>query len=498
MLILRLRQSEVALGDGRLDEAYALAATPEFAAHRRGQRVIDRLVEALLKRGQEHLAAGQLAQGLTDCEKAAKLGGNLPEVVALRTAVANGLRDQQHQQNVQQMAVAAARREIDQGHLDRGEKILQESPTDSTRVQLLKGDIENRKTAATAAVKAAKAAMDRGELHLAADEICRAKLADANDSGIWAMSGEVCEKLRKEISSAIEQGSLERADNFLRRLAKIDGDGPESRELASQLGQMRQIWRLVGNGDFSEARVLLARLEPSVGGAKWLRQAAEQVESARRAMEQLKAGPLAMLGMVTELPPRLESVVNGKAVMGEAKAGLPSMFVLHVDGVGSFLVLRQAVVTIGPISSSVAADVGVIAEPNLPAIQIQRVEDDYFLKTGGVNKLLSDGERLELSPRCRMRFAVPSSASTSAVLELDGARLARPDIRRVILMDQDVIIGSGGAHVKCDGGTVVLHTRDGQMFCRSGANVVGPMELGRSVSAGGLSLVASGVNDRRG
>ena len=87
MLTLRIKQAECALADGRLDEAFEIAKTDDVRDHRRGQKLIGKLTRALAKRGWDNLAADRLHQALTDCNTADKLGGKLPEIAELRTAI---------------------------------------------------------------------------------------------------------------------------------------------------------------------------------------------------------------------------------------------------------------------------------------------------------------------------------------------------------------------------------------------------------------------------
>jgi hypothetical protein len=195
---------------------------------------------------------------------------------------------------------------------------------------------------------------------------------------------------------------------------------------------------------------------------------------------------------------------------------LPSRFIIRVDGAGTVLVFRDPIVTIGPISSSRTPDLGLVAEPGLPLATVERVEDDYFLRApvaiaagamggGSGSKLLAPGDRIALSPRCRLTFAMPSPASTSAVLELSGARHPRADVRRVVLLDRDLILGPGGAaHVRVDHAAepIVLHVRGGRLCCEgkpgTAVTIDGrPMDrhagipIGAHVQAGGVSFVVT-------
>jgi hypothetical protein len=120
--------------------------------------------------------------------------------------------------------------------------------------------------------------------------------------------------------------------------------------------------------------------------------------------------------------------------------------------------------------------------------------------------LLASGERLDLSPRCRLTFRLPSAASTTAVLDLTGARLPRGDVRRVILMDQDLIIGPGSAsHIVAPRleHPVVLHLSQGRLVCQAretvkigGASAVAdaPLPFVESISIGEVSFVLAPVD----
>ena len=163
---------------------------------------------------------------------------------------------------------------------------------------------------------------------------------------------------------------------------------------------------------------------------------------------------------------------------------MPSRFVLQVDGVGSFIVFRDARVTVGPISSSARPMLALMADPNLPVIMIERMEGDYFVRSqtpvevngqAVTEKLLADGDRITLSPRCSVRFHLPNPASTTAVLTVSGARLSRPDIKQLILMDRDILIGPyANDHIRTEQlkEPVALFAQNGRLLCRAKESIL--------------------------
>ena len=195
---------------------------------------------------------------------------------------------------------------------------------------------------------------------------------------------------------------------------------------------------------------------------------------------------------------------------------MPSQFVLQVDGVGSFVVFREARVTVGPISSSARPMLALIADPNMPVVMLERVEGDYFVRSQTpvevngqpvTEKLLSDGDHIALSPRCRIKFHLPNPASTTAVLTVSGARLNRPDIRELILMDRDILVGPYiNDHIRTDQlkDPVTLFAQNGRLLCRAkesilvdGCNLdpsVG-LALDKPVKIGRLSMVVARLGE---
>ena len=177
-------------------------------------------------------------------------------------------------------------------------------------------------------------------------------------------------------------------------------------------------------------------------------------------------------------------------------------FLLQIDGAGSYLVVRKQNVSIGSMKSSRRPDIGLLTETESSNAAIMRLDDDYFLRCERpvrVNdkdvkdKLLADGDSITIGSRSRMRFRLPNAASTTALLELTGAKLPRPDIRNVILLDESIVIAkdrSAHVHVRDVDAPIILHLKSGQLCYRQGSTSTAA-PLGIPIEVGGVSFVIS-------
>ena len=159
---------------------------------------------------------------------------------------------------------------------------------------------------------------------------------------------------------------------------------------------------------------------------------------------------------------------------------------------------------------------GLIADPNTPVITIERVDGDYFVRSQTpiqVNgqsvgeSLLKDGDRIALSPRCRIRFHLPNPASSTAMLTVSGARLSRPDIRQLVLMDRDILVGPyANNHIRTDQlkEPMALFAQNGRLLCRAKESIlvdgrsfdpsVG-LAMDKRVEIGTLSMVVTRLGE---
>lgn len=544
MLILRIRQAECALADGRLDEAFELADRHDVRSHRRGQRLVGRLVRSLVERGGKHLEAGRLTDAASDSEKARRFGGLMADVAALRERIAAAMMAKHRGARRQARLVAAARHQIDNGNLAGGGTLLAGLGREESAVGVMLHDIELRRAALGAAVANADGALKRDDWEAAVRELARVRPADTSaDATFAALAGKLGRFVRQRAHEALVDGDVRLAGAMLERLSTVDDHCVETQRLCELVAQCRLAWSHLDRSQPRQAEEVVRRVAALLPGAKWPTAVARQLREAAELMDELRAGPLGLCGVAsagrTASDQTLPKVLAGNGssrvspppiprhftrqpamfansvpspqndVSGDA---LPPRFLLQVDGAGSFLVFTQPQVTLGAISSSKQPDIALLAEGTASVAKVERVEDDYFLRGSGpmavngrscAGKMLASGDQIALSPRCRFTFRQPSAASTSAVLDLTGTRYPRADVRRVILLDRELVVGRGaGAHVRIDELPVriVLQVRDGRLFAQTkepiwvgGQEVVArtAIPVGLHVKAGGLSFVVT-------
>lgn len=497
MLILRIRQAECALADGRLDEAFEIAQADEICRHRQGQKLVGRLARAILHRGQENLAANRYQPALADCNKAEKLAGSLPEIVQLRAAVCDAIVKGQQAQQQEALRVAQAKQQIDNGWLSVGGRILDEAPAGDGRADFVRQELAAARLQVEDAVSKAEQAMKNGDIEEAIS-IARGTSVGQSRNG---RAGELLRQIRcqaiQRIRADLEQGRIDRAHSLLQRLTPLAKDGTDVVELSEEIAWCRQAAQHVTAGRPATALPLLRKLKTVCPSARWLDSAISDVKRAAEAYEELDAGPLGLtaadpvrhMGPVgggpdvgaTPQESRDQGMAMREPVMPQAGGdeSMPAKFVLQIDGVGSFVVFRDARITVGPISSSVRPMLALIADPNMPVVMLERVEGDYFIRSqtpidvngqSVTEKLLADGDRIALSSRCRIRFGLPNPASTTAVLTVSGARLSRPDVRQLILMDRDILVGPyANNHIRTEQmkDPAALFVQNGRLLCRT-------------------------------
>lgn len=524
MLILRIRQAECALADGRLDEAFEIARADDVRHHRHGQRLVGQLTRAYIQRGREALAGGRLEPALADCNKAEKLAGSSSDVTQLRDAVCRAIveRQQGHQQEA--FRVAQARQRIADGWHSVGGQILAEADSGDAQAEMLRQELVAVRLHTEDAVVKAEQALEQGDIVAAVDFIRVAGITKNRNGRVGELLRRIKALAGRQVQTCLQDGRIDRAQSLLQRLAPLDGDSQEITELRRALTQCHQAAELVAAGQPGAALPLLRKVKTMYPSAKWLDKALCDIKQAAEALDDLDAGPLGLSiadaagsrdqqteGRGMDLSTRHKAARDGKVRSNEmGTSALPSEFVMQMDGIGSYLVFRESRLTIGPISSSARPMLGLMAEPNLPVVSIERADADYFVRAESLiqvngeavtEKLLADGDVIALSARCRLRFRLPNPASTTAVLLLSGARLGRPDIRHILLMGRDVLVGPyTNHHVQTEhlDETITFFEQNERLLCRASQPVTvdeRPMQpekglvMDKPIRIGKLSMV---------
>ncbi len=527
MLILRLKQAETAVADGRLDEAFEIVQSEQIRQHRRGQKLIGRLAGAFAKRGQENLEAERIQLALGDCNKAEKLAGNTDEVARLRSAICSEMEQRRIRDQHRSFKVNQAKRNIQDGRISVGKAILDEADDSDSQAGIVLQQANVARLELNEAITKAEQALKRNDLDSVIEIIVQAGISKNKNDKVVELVSQLKSLAIEQIRENLNTGRIDRAQALWQKVSPIANGTVEISELGSALSHCRRAAEYVAAGRPREAVSLLRKVKVICPAAKWLGTVTEQSRQAAELLDELAASPLGLdinsgseneketVGEKFSKSPADNKLIQHERGHGAgAGSSLPSKFVMQMDGVGSFLVLREGRITVGPVSSSARPTIGLMADPNLPVATIERVEDDYFIRSSRpirvndvatTDKLLIDGDRIALSPRCRMKFHIPNPASTTAMLILSGARLGRADVRHIILMDRDILIGpSVSNHILAEAldETVTIYAQNGRLLCKAAQQVLvddkpaGPaasLALDKQIRIGQISFVLTKV-----
>lgn len=472
MFDIRFKRIEAALNDARLDEAWELLQNPDVRSHRAGQKLLTRLTQAYLKRGKEHLETGHLDAALADCVRAEKMAGNLPETAQLRARLGQAMSDVRQSQDQQANRLMQARKHIGQGWFSGVQKIL-DGCGDRQAEQL--------KEAAQFAKAEYDSLVCRIEETLAAKDIVAAARMHNKLSASGGHNGKFSD-LRNRIETAalrdagelLRQGQIEQAAVILGAFGDVSGQWGRLYPLSQAVFYCRKGADSLHSGHYSQAVVELKKAHMLYSGMSWLGKVIEQAGQAARACEAIEISPLGLLGAqpseksfltsrqighIKDLP--VLANLKNEVCCPMDKLNNPDTaavkYLFQIDGIGAYIVVVSDCLTLGPISSSRRPDLGFVTNPDGSVKKIERIDGDYFLsdvqaglqmnKANG--KLLCEGDKIDISSRCRMKFTQPNPASGTACLSLASAKLPRSDIQSIILLDREMILGpSRNCHIQ--------------------------------------------------
>jgi hypothetical protein len=334
-------------------------------------------------------------------------------------------------------ALAIARRQMDRGELSVVGRMLETvAPPEDGRVDGLKRELQARQLEIQSCQAKASAALAAGDWEAAIDHLSPLPLNSSQNGELRRLCGQIGQEVAQRIRQAVEIGRLDTATTLAAKLRTLPIETTEISEVNALLDQCIRARDAIQSSQWRDAEEYLGRVQTLLPEAKWVGQALVQVKQLGEGMSQLRSGPLSLMGP------------NGAARMPE-----PVMFdefFLHVDGAGSFKVFTRPAITLGSVSSSRTVDVPLAIEAGAGTITVSRADDDYFVRTrDAANRLLTSGEKFAAGSRGRILFRRPSAASATAVLDLAEARPAGPNLRNIVMMDREIVIGPGsGDHIR--------------------------------------------------
>lgn len=545
-LQVRLKQARNALQDGRLDEAFAIATDKQIREHRGGQILLEELVGPLLDRAARHQGDGRLREALLDVQRALEAGGNRPEALKLRQEIREALESRDRVQRKDRELLESARRLLREGNLKTGQEILRAASPDISEAGRLQRQAERREKSFMRALNRVREHLERAELAEALRAMEEALKASCRHPDLPELVFELKKATEEQIRQSFAAGRLRLVADLFVRLRHVAGDSLECRSAEELLAMTRKAQSAFRKGDYETARIALGRLQKLVPDSEWIEESLEALTSMERASKTLLMSPLARAPKV-DVPAEAGSTLS-KAITiatpsscGDAhSATLPgsdapwakqppearpdsppgSRWLLWVDGVGTFLVLTKDRISVGRLGASARPEIALSADISGHHAEILRVEEDYFivasqghLKVGGrpmQRKLLSSDDSIELTPRCRLSFHLPTPLSSTAILSLHNGQRIEGDVRKIVLLKEHLILAPRGkGHIETRGSTgkIVLSREPRGLVCRAPDDILldgasagreAVVPLGARVQVGEVSFTITDTEGGRG
>ncbi|MEZ6129266.1 MAG: hypothetical protein R3C59_11330 [Planctomycetaceae bacterium] len=499
MFFLDLKRADVAIESGRLDDAFELLRSSSERGHRDGQRLIDRLADALLLRTAQHLADGRLEDARQDGNKLMQLAGRKPNVAALLQQIADAEQAQRDRAQYRNDRLASVDEQVKAGAYTIGAKLLgPPSSDDSAGAAAAKARvielIDAKRMVVADATDRIRTAVDAGQFDVAINIIVGLKPDQRAHTAINKLLPFVIEPLVKRGRSELASGRLDRAVATLRLLQPLSTVSAAIDELQQCLSRCRTIREHLAAGRYPDAETELVLLSQVAGNIDWITATRETLTAAIGHLNSVLSGPLGLLTAQSPAQnfheaPGVPTAPSSEVV--EHKHSTSN--ILQVDTLGSLLLLTNDVVTIGASTRTSSIDVALMTEGDSGPITVRRVGDDYFAESKAAfsvngqrvtRRLLASGDTLAVGARGRLRFVKPVAASSSAILQVTGSRLARRDIRSVVLMADSLLFGPHGSHFRLPSvevPIVLYRDRSGYALRQLGSQDAWTLRAGESV-----------------
>ncbi len=402
MFQLDFKRAEVALAAGRLEDACKFVQQPVVREHRDGQRLIDKLIEALLVRASDHISLDRLEDARQDADLAFALGGRKSEVAEALKQIG-----------------ALERKRIDNA--------------------IVANDFEF--ALATIAT------------------LRRERLADPQVARLVPLA---VHPLAERGFEELATGRLDRAVVTDNLLAPFRHHVAKAIELHDQLKRCNHIGEYVRSGRHMDAERELSLLGQTIPTADWIVKARSEISRVVESIDNLLSGPIGLLSVPGRtIGPAHRNPAHRNVDQKEGIWVQPSsnQWLLQVDGVGRLLLHRGSQLTIGSAAASSRFDLSIQTDGLRDPVKLHRDGDDYFAESSSpfrVNdeqvsrKLLASGDHIAMGNHGRFRFNKSVPASASAVLLMTGAGHVRRDIRSVVMLADSLLFAKSGGHFHLD------------------------------------------------
>jgi len=361
-----------------------LTSTPQ-RFHADGQRLVDQLVAALLTRGNAHYQQLRFGAARDDAALAKQLGGPQVDVEQLLQQV--DARDdsfvkketEQNQQNI----------------IGRLSDLVEEKHFDQAAILI--------------------STLSRS--------ICE-------DAEVQSLTTRVGDAIRKQVYADLQTGRLDKAIVALETLQLAGIRDSETTGLQSHVGQLSQIVNDARQADYTMVLRKLKLQQQVFPDAKWIGEAIAATENCIAAVEQIFSGPLGFVDPDKRLElAQTQDPVTSPYVENRKQRMSGRSTLLHVDQLGSLLVLTQSQVTIGTTSSRIGGKNGgadvVLQTEGGGLITVQRSGEDYLAKStepfvvndrSSRQHLLSNGDTIEVGNLGRVlaTFVYPALKAESS------------------------------------------------------------------------------------
>ena len=511
-MLLRIKQIEFALRGGRLEDAYQRLKKTSVREHRRGQELLQELAQAFVKRGQSHLEKQQLDAAAIDCQRAADLVGQQEAVLELRQQIDAANRLDAANRRQRDGLADQVRSMIRRGDFEGGEQKLNEfSAAGGVRAGLAH-EIQRKQSRLSSAIERARNAVADNDDEQALAALLEVQRLHPSHAEFLKLRTQYIDLALGQLQQSVVDGRLDHATRLVHRMQSLAANQDGVSDAEFLVDRLNQAAAAVRTGDLAEATRLLkqaSRLAPRK--TDWLKSAIANASIAAAEIDALQTGPLGLMGITRELQttspivmPSSNSQPMNESYVDRPTAVVPERFLIQADGLGSFLVVRKDQTRLGPASSSRAPDVELQGMNKKANVRIDRLDEDYFLRSDrelSVNNqpkceaLLADGDIISLGKRCRGTFRLPSSTTSTAMLEFNGTSFPRRDIRGVLLLNDAILVGPGrNAHIRVgqQDKPAVLYLRGETLCCRSRNETV-PVTFGEPFVVGDTSLVCTEV-----